>query len=155
MDTSLNSGVDSEVESGRLATTQAHVGSATLETLLLAILSSLDGISVRLGSPFDTLDDIGHGARAVGAEDLDSIDVSLLGNTVLLTSNSAGAVSAVAVAILVGIAVGNGLAPFGATLEVDVLGVCAGVDDVDIDALTTVGGVEVLVPRAESQRVAV
>jgi hypothetical protein len=81
--------------------------------------------------------------------------VRLLGDTVLLTSNSAGAVGAVAIAILVSIAVGDGLAPFRATLKVDVLCVCAGVDDVDINALTTVGGVEVLVPGAEAQGVAV
>jgi hypothetical protein len=61
----------------------------------------------------------------------------------------------VAVAILVGIAVGDGLAPLGTTLKVDVLGVCARVDDVNVNTLTTVGGVEVLVPSAEAQGVAV
>jgi hypothetical protein len=81
--------------------------------------------------------------------------VRLLGDTVLLTSNSAGAVGAVAVAILVGIAVGDGLAPLGTTLKVDVLSVCASVDDVNVNTLTTVGGVEVLVPGAEAQGVAV
>ena len=60
-----------------------------------------------------------------------------------------------AVAILIGIAVGDGLAPFRATLKVDMLGVCAGVDDVDVNAFTTIGGVEVLVPGAEAQGVAV
>jgi hypothetical protein len=110
---------------------------------------------VRLGSVLDALDDIGHGARAVGAEDLDGVDVRLLGDTVLLASNGAGAVGAVAVAILVSIAVGDGLAPLGATLKVDVLGVCASVDDVNVNTLTTVGGVEVLVPGAEAQGVAV
>ena len=155
VDTSVNSGVDGEIEGGGLATSQAHVGSAALEALLLAVLGGLDGLSVRLGSVLDTLDDIGHGAGAVGAEDLDGVDVRLLGNTVLLTSNSAGAVGAVAVAILVGIAVGDGLAPLGTTLKVDVLGVCARVDDVNVNTLTTVGGVEVLVPSAEAQGVAV
>jgi hypothetical protein len=81
--------------------------------------------------------------------------MGLLSDTVLLAGDSAGAVGAVAVAILVSIAVGDGLSPLRATLEVDVLGVCAGVDDVDVDALATVGGVEVLVPAAEAQRVAV
>jgi hypothetical protein len=81
--------------------------------------------------------------------------VSLLGDTVLLTSNSTRAVGAVAVAILVSVAVGDGLAPLGTTLKVDVLGVCAGVDDVNVNALTTIGGVEVLVPCAEAQGVAV
>jgi len=81
--------------------------------------------------------------------------VRLLSDTVLLTGDSAGAVGAVAVAILVGIAVGDGLAPLSTTLKVNVLGVCAGVDDVNVNALTTVGGVEVLVPGAEAQGVAV
>ena len=155
VDTSVNSGVDSKVEGGGLATSQAHVGSAALEALLLTVLGGLDGVRVRLSSVLDTLDDVGHGAGAVGAEHLDGVDVRLLGNTVLLTSNSAGAVGAVAVAILVGVAVGDGLAPLGTTLKVDVLGVCASVDDVNINTLTTVGGVQVLVPGAETQGVAV
>jgi hypothetical protein len=155
VDTSVNSGVDSKVKGGGLATSQAHVGSAALEALLLTVLGSLDGVRVRLSSVLDTLDDVGHGARAVGAEHLDGVDVRLLGDTVLLTSNSAGAVGAVAVAILVGIAVGDGLAPLGTTLKVDVLSVCASVDDVNVNTLTTVGGVEVLVPGAEAQGVAV
>lgn len=155
VDTSVNGSVDSEVEGGGLATSQAHVGGASLEALLLAVLGGLDGLRVRLSSVLNTLDDVGHGAGAVGAEDLDGVDVRLLGNTVLLTGDSAGAVGAVAVAILVGIAVGDGLAPLSTTLKVNVLGVCAGVDDVNVNALTTVGGVEVLVPGAEAQGVAV
>jgi hypothetical protein len=155
VDTGIDSSVDSEVESGGLATAQAHVGSAALEALLLAVLSSLESLGVGLGGVLNALDDIRHGAGAVGAEDLDGVDARLLGDTVLLTSDSAGAVGAVAVAILVSIAVGDRLAPLRAALEVDVLGVCAGVDDVDVDALTTVGGVEVLVPGAEAQGVAV
>jgi hypothetical protein len=35
------------------------------------------------------------------------------------------------------------------------LGVGASVDDVDVDTLTTVGGIEVFVPGAEAQRIAV
>lgn len=146
VDTSVNSGVDSKVEGGGLATSQAHVGSAALEALLLAILSGLESIRVRLRSVLNTLDDIGHGTGAVGAKDLDGVDVRLLGDTVLLASNSAGAVSAVAVAILIGIAVGDGLAPFGTALEVNVLGVCASIDDVNVNALTAISSIQVLVP---------
>ena len=62
---------------------------------------------------------------------------------------------AVAVAVLVGIAMRNGLSPFGAALEVDVLNVCAGIDDVNVNTLTTVGSVQVLVVGAEAQGVAV
>jgi hypothetical protein len=155
VDAGVDGSVDSKVESGRLATTKRHVGSRALEALLLALLGSADGVVVSLSGPLNTLHDIGHGARAVGAEDLDGVDVGLLGDTVLLASNSAGAVGAVTVAILIGIAVGDGLAPVGAALEVDVLVVGASVDDVDVNTLTTVGGVEVLVPGAKAQRVAV
>ena len=59
------------------------------------------------------------------------------------------------IAILIGITVGDGLAPGSATLEVDVVDVGACVDNIDIDALATVGGVEVLVKVAEAQAVAV
>jgi hypothetical protein len=155
VDTGVNGSVDSEVESGGLATSQAHVGGASLEALLLAVLGGLEGLGVSLSSVLNALDDVGHGAGAVGAEDLDGVDVCLLGDTVLLASNSAGAVGAVAVAILISIAVGDSLAPLGTTLKVDVLGVCASVDDVNINTLTTVSGVEVLVPGAEAQGVAV
>jgi hypothetical protein len=81
--------------------------------------------------------------------------VSLLGDTVTLASNSAGAVSPVAVAILIGIAVRDSLAPFGAALKVNVLNVGTGINDVDVNTFTTIGGVQVLVPCAEAQRVAV
>lgn len=155
VDAGVYGSVDSKIKSGRLAATKRHVGSRALEALLLALLGGADGVAVSLSGPLNTLDDIRHGARAVGAEDLYGVDVGLFGNTILLASNGAGAVGAVAVAILVSVAVGDGLAPVGAALEVDVLVVCASVDDVDVNTLTTVGGVEVLVPVAETQRVAV
>lgn len=155
MDTSVNSSVDSLVEDGRFATTQAHVGSRALEALSLALLGDADLLEVRLGGVLDTLDNVGHGAGAVGAEDLDGLDVSLLGDTVLLAGDSARAVCSVSVAILICITLRNGLAPRCATLEVDVVNVGAGVDDVDVNTLTTVLGVEVLVEGAEAQAVAV
>ena len=155
VDTSIDSGVDSEVKSGGLAATERHVGGRALEALLLAVLGLLDGLGVGLSSPLNALDHVGHGAGAVGAENLDGVDAGLLGDTVALSSDGAGAVSAVAVAILVGIAAGDGLAPVGAALKVDVLVVGTRVDDVNIDTLTTIGGVEVLVVGTEAQRVAV
>ena len=155
VDTSIDGSVDSEVESDRLATAQAHVGGRALEALLLSILGGDDGVGVSLGSPLNTLHDIGHGAGAVGTEHLDGVDISLLGNTVLLASNSAGAVSAVAVAILVSIAAGDGLAPVGAALEVNMLDVGSSVDDINVNALTAIGRVEVLVVGTEAQGVAV
>jgi hypothetical protein len=81
--------------------------------------------------------------------------VSLLGDTVLLAGNSARAVCSVSVAILIGIALGDGLSPRRTTLEVDVVNVGAGVDDVDVNALATVLGVEVLVEGTEAQAVTV
>jgi len=59
------------------------------------------------------------------------------------------------VAILICITLRDGLAPRRTTLEVDVLSVGTGVDNVDIDALATVLGVEVLVEGAEAQAVTV
>jgi hypothetical protein len=81
--------------------------------------------------------------------------VGLLGHTVLLTSNGAGTVSSVAVTILVGVTLRNGLTPGSAALEVDVVDVGTSVDNIDINALATIGGVQVLVERAEGKAVAV
>ena len=50
---------------------------------------------------------------------------------------------------------GDGLAPMSAALEVNVLDVGTGVNDVDIDTLTTLVGEEVLVEGSEGQRLAV
>lgn len=155
VDTGIDSSVDSLVKDGGFATAQAHVGSGALEALSLALLGDADLLEVRLGGVLNTLDDVGHGARAVGAEDLDGLDVSLLGDTVLLAGDSARAVCSVSVAILICITLRDGLAPRRATLEVDVVDVGAGVNDVDINTLATVLGVEVLVEGAEAQAVTV
>ena len=156
VDASVDSSVDGLVKNGRLATTKRHVGGASLEALLaLALLLRRHLFQVSLGSVLDTLDDIGHGAGAVGAEHLDSVNVCLLGNTVLLATDSAGAVSTVSVSILISIAGGDGLAPLGTTFKVDVVDVGAGVDDVDVNTLTALGGVEVLVEGAKGQAVPV
>jgi hypothetical protein len=155
VDASVDGSVDGLVEEGRLAATQAHVGSGALEALSLALLRDADLLGVRLGGVLDTLDDVGHGAGAVGAEDLDGLDVGLLGDTVLLAGNSTRAVCSVSVAILIEITIGDSLAPRRTTLEVDVVDVGTGVDDVDVNALATVLGVEVLVEGAEAQAVTV
>jgi hypothetical protein len=155
VDTGIDGSVDSLVEQRRLATTQAHVGGRALEALSLALLGDADLLKVRLSGVLNTLDDVGHGTRAVGAQDLDGLDVCLLGHTVLLASDSARAVCTVSVAILVRITLRDGLTPRRTTLEVDVFSVGASVHNVDIDALATVLGVEVLVEGAEAQAVAV
>lgn len=66
MNASINSGIDGEIKSDRLATTKTHVGGTSLETLLtLLVLCSLHLLRVADGGPFDTLDNIGHGTRPV------------------------------------------------------------------------------------------
>ena len=155
VDTGVDGSVNSLVEQRRLAATQAHVGSRALEALSLALLGDADLLGVRLGGVLDTLDNVGHGAGAVGAEDLDGLDVGLLGDTVLLAGNSTRAVCSVSVAVLIEITIGDSLAPRRTTLEVDVVDVGTGVNDVDVNTLATVFGVEVLVEGAEAQAVTV
>lgn len=151
----VNGGIHSEVESTRATTTKRHVGNATLEALDLAVLCVLGLLDVSLGSPLNALDDIGHGARAVGAENLDSVDIGLLSHTVLLASDSARAVGAVAVAILIRVTLGNGLAPGGTALEIDVVDVSAGINHIRINTLTTILGIQVLVEGTEGEAVSV
>ena len=155
VDAGINGSIDSGIKSWRLATAQAHVGSGSLEALVLAVLGRGHLGGVRLSGILNTLDDVGHGAGAVGAENLDSNNIGLLGYTVLLASDSARAVSAVAVAILVRIVGWDGLAPGGTTLKVNVGDVGAGVNDVHIDTLTAVCRVQILVECAEVERLAV
>lgn len=116
---------------------------------MLAIFGCGHLCGVSLGSVLDTLHDVGHCAGAVGAENLDSDDIGLFGDTILLTSDGAGAVGAVAVAILISIVGWNGLAPLSATFKVNVVDVGAGIDDVDIDALATICRVKILVECTE------
>lgn len=151
MNTSINGSVDGEVESAGATATKTHVGNTTLE----ALLASLGLLDVSLGRPLDTFDDVGHGTRAVGAEDLDGVDVGLLSNTVFLTGNSTRAVSTVTIAIYIFITFGDGLAPVGTTFKVNMVGVGAGVDDVRINTLTTILGVEVLVKGTEGEAITV
>ncbi len=108
-----------------------------------------------LGSPLNASNDIGHGARAVGAENLDGIDLGLLGDTILLASNGARAVGAVPVTIDIGIARGDGLAPVGTALKVNMVDVGASIDDIGINTLAALGSKEVLVEGGEAQRIPV
>lgn len=155
VNTSIDGGVHNSIESLGLATTKRHVGDGALEALALAILGSLNLLSVGSGSPLNTLDNVGHGTGAVGAKNLDGVDVGLLGDTVLLASDGAGAVSAVTVAISILVTRGDGLSPLGTALEVDVVDVGAGVDNVGINTFTSILGVEVLVICAEAKGLAV
>ena len=151
VNTSLDSSVNSEIQSTGATATERHVGNAALPALL-ALLGLLD---VSLSSPLNTLDDVGHGARAVGAQDLDSVDIGLLGNTVLGASDGARAVSAVSVTIDILVTLGNGLAPVGTALKVNVVNVGTSVNHVGIDTLTAILGIEVLVEGAKGEAVTV
>lgn len=144
MHASIDGGIDCEIEDSALATTQAHVGNATLPALLLSIFGILGALGVRVGGPFNTLDDIRHATATVASENLDGCDIGLLGNTELGAGNGTRAVSSVTVAILISIALRNGLAPFSTTFEIDVLNVGTGIDNVGVDTLTGICGVNVL-----------
>lgn len=74
------------------------------------------------------------GTRAAGVEDLDGKQLGLLGNAVGLGADGAGNVGAVALAVG-GVLVGEVLEPGGAALELGVVDVNAGVDDVGASAL--------------------
>ena len=77
--------------------------------------------------------------------------MSLLRYTELVATNSAGAMRAVAVAILVWVALRDCLAPRCTTLEVNVLDVGASINDVDINTFATIGSVIILVEVAEAE----
>ena len=56
-----------------------------------------------VGSPCDSSDNIGHGTRSRRAEYLDGNQMGILGDTVSGRSDSAGAVSSVAITVLVNV----------------------------------------------------
>ncbi|KAI3488847.1 hypothetical protein L1887_47046 [Cichorium endivia] len=151
--------VDGLVERGRLAAAERHVGDEALvllgrgrarvgAELCGKLLGVVDG-------PEDTAGDVRHGSGAAGAEHLDGDEVRLLCYAVLARADGTGAVGAVTVAVLVDVVLGHGLAPASAALELDVVDVDAGVDDVGGDALTAVALVDVLVEGAEAEALAV
>ena len=77
--------------------------------------------------------------------------MSLLGDTIFPGGNCTGAVTAVTVAVLINVILGNGLAPRSAAFEFNMVNVDASVDNVDIDAITTLRVIEVLGESAKSQ----
>lgn len=146
-----NSVGNGSVKRTRLATTQGHVGNRSL--VLLALLSL--ELQVAGDSKVNTSNDIGHGTRSVGAKDLHGDNLGLLGNTKGGRSNCTGAVSAVAVVILIWVARGDGLAPGGSASELLVVDVNTSVDNKDGDTIASVRVVLVLVEGAEGQSLAV
>ena len=153
VETSVNAGVDGNFQNPGLSTTETHVGNTALEALSLALLGSIGLLNVRLNGPLDTLDDIRHGTRARRSEDLDSIDVGLLGDTILLASDGSGAVGSVSIAISVFIVGRDSLSPVGTALEVNMVNADTSVDGVGINTITTISGIQVFVEGTKGEAV--
>ena len=101
------------------------------------LLSGL-GLGLSLSSsPNDTTNNIAHSAASVRAENLDSNYVCSLGNTILSRCDGTSAVGSVPVTVLVDIILGDGFSPKCAALELNMVDVNAGIDYVDVDAVTT------------------
>ena len=92
-DTGINKGGGGLVNGGRVATTKGHVGNDTLGA------AALGGIG---GNEVDASDDTGGAAGAVGAENLDGVELGLLSDTIGGGADGAGNVGAVAVTVGVG-----------------------------------------------------
>ena len=86
--------------------------------------------------PQNAGNDVGDGATSVGTQNLDSDEIDGLGNTVLARTGGTSAMGSVTVAVLVDVVLGDSCAPSGATLELDVVNVDTGINDVHIDTLT-------------------
>lgn len=142
---SVDGAVDSLVESPGLATSKRHVGDRALVLRRPGGLELSESSGSLLHSGIsgenDARDDIRHGAGAVRTEDLDGDDIGGLSNTVLPGSDGTSTVSTVTVVVLIDIVLRNGLAPRGTALELGVVDVDTSVDDVNVDALTTIGRV--------------
>jgi hypothetical protein len=106
-------------------------------------------------SPQNATNNIGHGATSVGTQNLDGNEVDSLGDTVLAGTDSASAMGSVTVAVIVDVILRDGLAPGGATLELDVVNVDTSVDDVHINALTARGVVLVAGESSETETLTV
>lgn len=155
----VDGGVHSLVKCAGLATSEGHVrygalvrGLACLTELLLGCVILLLGC---LCGPDDTANDVGHGSGTVRAENLHSDDVCRLGNTVFAAGNGTRAVGTVTVAVLIDIVLGHGVAPERTALELNMVDVDTGVNDVNVNTLTTPLVEEVLGEGGESETVTV
>jgi hypothetical protein len=132
--TSSDSVGNGSVDSGGLGTSERHGANSTV--------GAAAGLSV-VGDIVDTSNDTRVGSRTAGIEDLDSVELGALGDTVGLGADGTGAVSAVAVAIGV-LAVTCVVGKEGSTaLKLGVSGGDTGVNNVDTSsgASTAVVGV--------------
>lgn len=120
-ETSGDSVGGSGVYGSGLAATEGHVGDGAL--------GAATGLLI-VGSEVDTGNDTGVGAGPLGVEDLDSIQLGLLGYTVRLSADGASNVGAMTIAIGSG-AITCVVGEVGSTaLEVGVGGIDTGVDDI-------------------------
>jgi hypothetical protein len=58
--------------------------------------------------------------------------------------------SSVSVSILISVVGWDGFSPMCSALEVNVLGIGSGINDINIDPLTRISGIEILVEVAET-----
>ena len=123
----------------------------SLASRLVLYLGSLGLRLSSLRRPAHTADNIRHGATSVGAKDLDGDNVGLLRNTILTGSNSASAVGTVPIPVFINIIQGHSLSPGCTTFEFSVVDVDTGVDDVNVNALSTVCIIFVLGKGTESK----
>lgn len=138
-DTSGDSVGSGGVDSSGLATSKRHGADGTV--------GAATGLSI-VGDKVDTSNDTRVGTRTLSVEDLDSVKLSVLSDTVGLGANGTGAVSAVAVAVSVVTITSEVLEECSTALELGVGGGNTGVDDVDAGARASAGVVDVLVVAA-------
>lgn len=147
--------VDDDVQGWRLGATETHVTDRTLVSSLAGGGDlSAGSCSFELGllrSPGDTCNDIGHGSATIGTEDLDGDEVCLLGDTILARSYSTGAVRTMTVSILIYIVDWDSFPPGCATLELLVVNVDTGINDVYVNTLATVRIIYVLGESAKGE----
>lgn len=120
-DTGPDQGGGGAVGGSGVAAAEGHVGDGAV--------GAVAGLGVG-GDKVHAGNDTGVGAGAVGVEDLDGVEVGLLGNTIGGATDGTGDVSAVAVAIGVEAITGVVGEPGSTATEVGVGSVNTGVDDV-------------------------
>lgn len=77
--------------------------------------------------------------------------MSLFGNPILARGNRAGAVTTMSIAVYIYVVYGNGLSPERTTLKLFMIEVDTGIDDIDINAFSTIRIKFILGKSAESQ----
>lgn len=151
----VHSPVDRYIQSLRLATTKRHVRNGSLVRRLAGgsklLLGSFHLLLSSLSGKVNASNDIAHRAAAIATENLDSNNVRALGDTVPLRSDRACAVGTVAIAVLVNVVLRKRRPPRCTPVELLVEDVDTGIDNIDVDALTTRLLVFILCERREPE----